>query len=633
MPLLTLKQIHLAYGPQVLLEAENLSIDSGEVIGLLGRNGAGKSSLLKLLNGDVHPDSGERWLKPGCRVACLEQELPLDTSDTVYDFIAWGLDQVGELLARYHALTSHSDSAPDMKLLESIQHDIDARDGWTLQQKVETVISQLELEADVPVASLSGGWIRRAALARALVCDPDILLLDEPTNHLDIPAIEWLEKLLAEFHGAIILITHDRAFLQKTANRIMELDRGKLIDWPHDYQAFLRHRDAQLAAEEKTNQEFDKKLAREEAWIRQGIKARRTRNEGRVRALKKMRDEYQERRSRQGNARLAINKSELTGKIVVEAEGIRHGYDGKTLIRDFNTTILRSDKIGLIGPNGVGKTTLLKILLGEIKPDHGNVKTGTRLEIAYFDQLRAQLDPEKSVQDNLAEGSDHISINGRSKHVISYLQDFLFSPDRIRQPVKSLSGGEQNRLILARLFSKPANVLILDEPTNDLDMETLELLEEILLEFDGTLLLVSHDRAFLDNVVTSSIIFEGDGRVNQYVGGYQDWLNHGGSFADEKIASKTTEKPAPVKKDKPQQQQPTRSVKLSYMVQRELDQLPEKIEEAEARVAELEQQISDPAFYEQDQDSINSTLKAVSSAQEGLEALYARWEEIEQQQQ
>lgn len=629
MPLLTLKDIHLAYGPQVLLDAESLSIDSGEVVGLLGRNGAGKSSLLNLLNGDIKPDSGERWLKPGCRVACLEQELPLDSEASVYDFIAGGLEEIGDLISTYHALTSHPETTPDMKKLEKIQHEIDANDGWALQNKVETIISQLELEADIPVSSLSGGWIRRTALARALVREPDVLLLDEPTNHLDIPAIEWLEKLLLDFRGAIVLITHDRTFLQKTANRIVELDRGKLIDWPHDYQAFLRHRDAQLAAEEKANQEFDKKLAREESWIRQGIKARRTRNEGRVRALKKMREEFSARRKLQGNARLAVNKSDLSGKIVVEAEGICHGYEGTTLIRDFSTVILRGDKIGLIGPNGVGKTTLLKILLGKIKPDYGKVKTGTRLEIAYFDQLREQLDPEKSVQDNLAEGSDHITINGQSKHVISYLQDFLFSADRVRQPVKSLSGGEQNRLILARLFSKPANMLVLDEPTNDLDMETLELLEEILLEFEGTLLLVSHDRAFLDNVVTSSIVFEGEGRVNQYVGGYQDWVDHGGSFAERN----TSPESPPVKKDKPQKQQPARPGKLSYKLQRELDQLPGKIESAETALATLEAEISDPDFYANTQAVIDKKMREVATAQEALESLYDRWEEIEQGQQ
>ena len=627
MPLLTLKDIHLAYGPQVLLDAEAMTIDAGDIIGLLGRNGAGKSSLLKLLHGDIRPDGGERWVQPGTRIAMLEQDLPYKASETVYDFIAGGLAKTGALLSQYHQLISAAD--PDMKKLARLQHEIDGADGWKLQNRVETVISQLDLPADNLMSSLSGGWTRRAALARALVSDPDILLLDEPTNHLDIPAIEWLEKLLLDFRGAIILITHDRAFLQRTANRIMELDRGKLIYWQHDYQAFLKHRDQQLTAEAKTNAEFDKKLAKEEQWIRQGIKARRTRNEGRVRALEKMREEVRARLNVQGSAKISLNKSEMSGKIVVEAEGIRHGYGDETLIDNFSITVMRGDRIGLIGPNGIGKTTLLKILLGQLKPDHGKVKTGTKIEIAYFDQLREQLDPEKSVQDNLAEGSDYVTINGRDVHTISYLQDFLFTADRIRQPVKSLSGGEQNRLILARLFSKPANVLVLDEPTNDLDMETLELLESILVEFEGTLLLVSHDREFLDNVVTSSIVFEGNGEVNHYVGGYQDWVSHGGKFATSDIS----EKKAIERQPKPQKQQPDKSNKLSYKVQRELDQLPGKIEEAENHLAELEKKISDPAFYSKDQVTVNKTMDDITKAQEALEGLYARWEEIEQSQQ
>ncbi|MGA0934896.1 MAG: ATP-binding cassette domain-containing protein [Pseudohongiellaceae bacterium] len=631
MPLLTLKDIHLAYGPQVLLNAENMIIEAGDIIGLLGRNGAGKSSLLKLLHGDIRPDGGERWLKPGARVAMLEQELPFKASETVYEFVAGGLARTGALLSQYHQLIA--DDAPDMKKLERLQQEIDSLDGWKLQLKVDTVISQLDLPADTLMSALSGGWTRRAALARALVSEPDILLLDEPTNHLDIPAIEWLEQLLMEFRGAIVLITHDRAFLQRTANRIMELDRGQLIYWQHDYRAFLEHRDQQLAAEAKTNAEFDKKLAREEEWIRQGIKARRTRNEGRVRALEKMREEAKARRNLQGNARMTLNKSELSGKIVVEAEGIRHGYDGKTLIDHFSINIMRGDRIGLIGPNGTGKTTLLKILLGQITPDHGKVKTGTKIDIAYFDQLREQLDPEKSVQDNLAGGSDHVTINGRDMHVISYLQDFLFEPGRIRQPVKALSGGEQNRLILARLFSKPANVLVLDEPTNDLDMETLELLEEILLKFEGTLLLVSHDRAFLDNVITSCIVFEGYGQVNHFVGGYQDWVSHGGHFADEKKAADQPDAASAPKPQKPQPQQPAKPGKLSYKLQRELDMLPGEIEKAEAALHTLEKTISDPTFYNNDPQKVDATLKQVAAAQEALDKLYARWEEIEQGQQ
>ena len=634
MPLLTLKDIHLAYGPQVLLEKEAMTIESGDIVGLLGRNGVGKTSLLKILIGENKPDSGERWVSPGIRIAALEQELPFQAEETVYEFIAGGLEKVGRLLKEYHQLTVLTEGTVDMDKLSRLQTEIDAIDGWKIQQKVETVISQLDLPSDSPMSSLSGGWSRRAALARALVLEPDILLLDEPTNHLDIPAIEWLEKLLLDFRGAIVLITHDRTFLQKVSNRIMELDRGHLIYWQHDYEGFLIHRDQQLAAEAKTHSEFDKKLAREEVWIRQGIKARRTRNEGRVRALEKMRNELKARRNVQGNARISLNKSDASGKIVVEALGIKHGYDDKQLVKDFSITIMRGDRIGLIGPNGTGKTTLLKILLGQLTPDHGKVKIGTRIEIAYFDQLREQLELEKTVQDNLADGGDFVTINGRDVHVISYLQDFLFTPDRIRQPVKSLSGGEQNRLILARLFSKPANMLVLDEPTNDLDMETLELLEEILLSFDGTLLLVSHDRAFLDNVVTSSIVFEGDGEVNHYIGGYQDWIYHGGSFNSESSTGKNSgtsqEKP---EQPKPLKQQLTQPRKLSYMLQRELDQLPGKIEEAEIALGQLEETISSPEFYQQEQSRIDDALKQVSAAQESLEKLYARWEEIEQGQQ
>ncbi|MDG2174713.1 MAG: ATP-binding cassette domain-containing protein [Gammaproteobacteria bacterium] len=634
MPLLTLKNIHLAYGPHVLLDKEAMVIDAGDRIGLLGRNGVGKSSLLKILTDEVKPDAGERWLQPGSKVAYLDQELPLQAKETVYDFVAGGLENIGKLLSDYHQLLTTASDDASLKKMEQLQHDIDVLDGWKFQNKVETVISQLQLPADDLMSTLSGGWTRRAALARALVIDPDVLLLDEPTNHLDIPAIEWLEKLLLDFRGAIVLITHDRSFLQRTANRIMELDRGTLISWQHDYQGFLKHRDQQLAAEAKVNQEFDKKLVKEEVWIRQGIKARRTRNEGRVRALEKMRAEVKARRGLQGNAKIAINKSDSSGKIVVEAEDISHGFDGEMLIKPFSITILRGDRIGLIGPNGYGKTTLLKILLGKLKPEHGKIKTGTRIEIAYFDQLREQLDPEKTVQENLADGGEFVEINGRNVHVISYLQDFLFEPGRIRQPVKSLSGGEQNRLILARLFSKPANVLVLDEPTNDLDMETLELLEEILLTFDGTLLLVSHDRAFLDNVVTSSIVFEGNGEVNHYVGGYQDWIKLGGKFADKAIIE-NSENPKTITTEqlsKPQQQQP-RPGKLSYKVQRELDQLPAKIETAETKLTALESTISDPTFYDNDQGTIDATLKNMAAAQESLEQLYARWEEIEQGQQ
>ncbi|MDC0598713.1 ATP-binding cassette domain-containing protein [Gammaproteobacteria bacterium] len=628
MPLFRLTDIHLAYGTQVLLDDINLSIKAGDRIGLLGRNGAGKSTFLKLLSGQVQPDSGELWVRPGARIACLAQELPEADQQSVYDYVAGGLAEAGKLLKEFHHLINQPPESQDLNKLERVQRDLDANDGWSLQLKVDSVITMLELPGETLMSELSGGWSRRVALARALVSEPDVLLLDEPTNHLDIPTIQWLEKQLNDFRGAIVVITHDRAFLQKIAKQIIELDRGHLRCWQYDYQRFLVFREQQLAAEEKTNAEFDKKLAQEEVWIRQGIKARRTRNEGRVRALERMREEFGARRKVQGTAKIELNSSERSGKIVIEAEHISHSFEDNEIVRDFSTKILRGDKIGFIGPNGAGKTTLLKILLGELSPLNGKVKIGTKIQAAYFDQLREQLDPEKNVIDTLAEGSEYIEIKGKSRHVISYLQDFLFTPDRIRQPVKSLSGGEQNRLILARLFSKPANLLILDEPTNDLDLETLELLEELLLEFDGTLLLVSHDREFLDNVVTSSIIFEGNGKVQQYVGGYKDWIKRGGSFSADSSDNKSVEKNKPAI-EKPVEEKP----KLSYKIQRELNQLPELIEKAEIDISKLEQQIAKPDFYQQDRSKTDEVLKRLAEAQKNLEALFIRWEEIEQQQQ
>lgn len=625
MSLFRLTDVYLAYGTHVLLDKVSLTIAPGERWGLLGRNGAGKSTFLKLLKGSIQPDSGEIWRQPELRVAYLDQELPADSEQTVFEFVADGLAEAASLIKRFHFLIEQPPSDQVMAELEQVQRDIDTKDGWSLQQRVENIISSLKLPADKRMRELSGGWKRRVALGQALVNDPDLLLLDEPTNHLDIPAIQWLEKQLRDYRGAVVVITHDRSFLQQVANRILEIDRGKLRAWQHDYRRFLEFRDQQLEAEAKANADFDKKLAQEEVWIRQGIKARRTRNEGRVRALEALREEYSARRSVEGKANMQLNTADASGKIVIELDNITHAYEGRTLLRKFSTKVMRGDKIGLVGPNGCGKSTLLKILLGKLVPDEGEVKIGTRIELGYFDQLRAGLDQNKSVIENLADSGDYIEVNGKPRHVISYLQDFLFAPDRLRQPVRALSGGEQNRLILARLFAKPSNLLVLDEPTNDLDLETLELLEELLSEFQGTLLLVSHDRAFLDNVVQSCIVFEGKGRVQRYVGGYQDWIDHGGKFQSEEreevpAAAAIAEVVAPAK-------EPVR--KLSYKLQRELEQLPLAIEKAETALQVLQTQTNEDGFYQRPHDKTAPVLAKLAEAQQALDSLYQRWEELE----
>ncbi|MFT7371466.1 MAG: ATP-binding cassette subfamily F protein uup [Oleiphilaceae bacterium] len=530
MPLLSLTNVSLAFGTHVLFDKIELTVHRGQRTGILGRNGAGKSTFMKMLDGQHVPDSGKLWIRPGIKVGYLTQDLPDANDATVYDVVSDGLAEVGALLKEYHHLIMGEFDEASMTKLTRVQDELEAKDGWSFGQKIDAIIEALDLPADTPMKSLSGGWRRRVAMARVLVSDPDLLLLDEPTNHLDIPTIYWLEKQLESFRGALMLVTHDRAFLQRMSTSIIEIDRGNLRYWEGDYQGFLRFQAEQLAAEETANSLFDKRLAQEEIWIRQGVKARRTRNEGRVRDLKKMRDERGERRERQGKANFAVETASRSGKIVVEVENLSKTYDGQCIVKDFSTSIMRGDRIGFIGANGMGKSTLLKLLLGQVEPDAGSVKIGTKMELAYFDQLRDQLDLDKTVIENMAEGREFITINGKDRHVISYLQDFMFTPERTRQPVKALSGGEQNRLILARLFSKPANILVLDEPTNDLDMETLELLEEILLEFNGTILLVSHDREFLDNVVTSCIVFEGEGVIKEYVGGYADFIRHGGTL-------------------------------------------------------------------------------------------------------
>jgi ATP-binding cassette subfamily F protein uup len=628
MPLLRLDNAALHYGNLALLDGVSFSVTKGSRIGLLGRNGAGKTTLLKVLAGDILPDSGERWLRPGTRIAWLQQDLPEADQQTVYDVVASGLAETGKLLAEYHHLVQ-SEDLTDMSALARVQQKLEAEDGWRLQQRVETTITQLELPADASMSELSGGWRRRVALAQALVSKPDILLLDEPTNHLDIPAIRWLEEQLRSFKGALILITHDRRFLQNVANWMAELDRGHLTLWQGDYKGFLRHREQQLLAEERANELFDKKLAQEEVWIRQGIKARRTRNEGRVRALEALREQRGARRERTGKASFVVEDAARSGKIVAELENVGHRYDDNLVIKDFSTIIQRGDRIGIVGANGAGKTTLVKILLGELEPTSGKVSRGTRLEVAYSDQLREHLDPEKNLIDNVCGGQDFIDIDGRRRHAISYLGDFLFSPDRVRMPVKALSGGEQNRAVLARLFSKSANLLVLDEPTNDLDMETLELLEEILLDFDGTVLLVSHDRAFMDNVITSLIVLDGNGGVNEYVGGYSDWEARGGSLSE---ATALTSKPA-AETEKPNtavaKKPATKTPKLSYKDQRELSKLPEKIEKLEAQQSQLEEQLSEPGFYQSDHEIVKKVTGELKQLQAQLEAAYERWDELE----
>ncbi len=635
MTLLRLEGLQLAYGTHVLLDGADLVLEKGERLALVGRNGTGKSTLLKLVAGEILPDDGSIWRAPGLKIGVLEQDLPSASGETIFDVVAQGLPQAGELLAEYHHLVQAAE--PDMKRMATLQSRLEAIDGWSFHQRIDVVLTRLGLPADDLMSSLSGGWRRRVALARALVAEPDLLLLDEPTNHLDLDTIAWLEEQLLDFNGAVLFITHDRAFLSKLATTILELDRGRLGRYPGDYAKYQQQKAHELEVEARENAEFDKKLAQEEAWIRQGIKARRTRNEGRVRALEQLRRERSQRREVQGRASFGIDSGERSGKRVVELVGVTHRFGDETIVRDLSLEIQRGDRIGLIGRNGAGKTTLLKILLGELEPSEGTVRLGTNIKVAYFDQLRAGLEPEKSVYDNVAQGSDRIAVGGKDKHVISYLQDFLFTPERARQPVKALSGGESNRLLLAKLFTQPANVLVLDEPTNDLDVETLELLEELLLDFDGTLLLVSHDRAFMDNVVTGVLAFEGDGVVREYVGGYSDWVRQGGKLPPapwEGAARQQVEPTAKAVEKAPASPAPSappakKPAKLSYKLQRELDALPAEIERLEAEVAEYEARVGDPAFYQQEAGVVSEVLQAMSDKQAELDAAMERWMELE----
>ena len=624
MPLVTLQDIYLSYGQPPLIDHINLVIERGERVCLIGRNGAGKSTLLKILTGQITADDGVLKRASGVKIAQLEQSVPEDAQGSVFDVITQGLGAEGELAKRYHHLILELGTNPSdqtMRDLEECQSELDRVNGWDINQRVESIITKMDLDADVDISSLSGGYKRRVLLARALVCDPDLLLLDEPTNHLDIDAIQWVEQFLLKWEGSLLFISHDRRFMNNLATRFIEIDRGQLAEFNCNYVTYLQRKEEILEVEDKQNALFDKRLSQEEVWIRQGIKARRTRNEGRVRALESMRREYADRRKRQGTARMDIQQAERSGKIVAEAQNISFAFAGdqQPVVRDFSTLIQRGDKVGFIGRNGVGKTTLIKLLLSELVPQQGSIKTGTNLNVAYFDQYRSALDEEKSVQDNVSGGRDMLEIGGKPKHVISYLQDFLFAPERCRQPVKALSGGERNRLLLAKLFTQPSNVLVLDEPTNDLDIDTLDLLEELLIDYKGTIILVSHDRAFLNNVVTSTLVFEGNGSINQYIGGYDDWLRQ-----------RKTEQPASSQQPaKAQTKASSASKKLSYKDQRELDNLPQEIENLETQIAELSEQISQPDFYRGDRNDIAETETRLSELQQQLSHCYDRWESLE----
>ena len=631
MPLLRLDEVELHFGTHVILDRVSMNLDSGQRVGLLGRNGAGKTTLFKILAGELNPDAGERWLKPGARLARLEQELPDGEDVTVYDVVAGGLEAAGRLLARYHQIIA-SGSEADMDELANIQQALEAEDGWQLQQRVETVISQLGLPTDTSMAALSGGWRRRVSLARALVTQPDILLLDEPTNHLDIPTIEWLEGHLKSFRGALVVISHDRRFLQNCVTSMAELERGHMSLWQGDYRGFLQFREQELASEARANALFDKKLAEEEVWIRQGIKARRTRNEGRVRALEALREERSQRRERQGTANFSVEDARASGKLVTELKDVSFSWASRPIVDRFSTIIQRGDRVGIVGRNGIGKTTLVKLLLGELAPENGEVQVGTRLEVAYSDQLRGQLDPEANLIDNICGGQEFIEINGRRRHAISYLGDFLFTPERVRTPVKALSGGERNRAILARLFTRPANLLVLDEPTNDLDIETLELLEEILADFKGTLLLVSHDRDFMDSVVTSLLVMGEDGSIEEQAGGYSDWESRGGRLVAEAAdgSPTTTSKKIAMVDDAVTEAKAKPRRKLSYKEQRELDGLPAHIEGLEEQQALLELEIASPDFYQQPADIVRKQLDNLEKLNSDLESAIERWSALEQ---
>lgn len=634
MALINLTGAYLSYSDAPLLDHTELHIEPNERVCLVGRNGAGKSTLMKVLAGEQKLDDGRLQIQQDVVVARLEQDPPRNAQGSVFDYVAEGVQQIAQQLKEYHDISLKVATDPsdqNLARMAHLQEALDHGDGWRFESRIHQVMEQLNLKEDMALSELSGGWLRKAALARALVSDPDVLLLDEPTNHLDVDTIRWLEAFLKEYKGSIIFISHDRAFIRNMATRIVDLDRGVLVSWPGDYDQYLEGKEEALRVEEQQNAEFDKKLAQEEVWIRQGIKARRTRNEGRVRALKALRRERAERREVMGTSRIQVEDVSRSGKIVFELENASYEIDGKVLLKDFTTTIMRGDKIALVGPNGCGKTTLIKLLLGELQPTTGTVRCGTKLDVAYFDQYRAELDPEKTVMDNVAEGKQEVMVGGKPRHILGYLQDFLFHPRRAMTPVKALSGGERNRLLLAKLLLKPNNLLILDEPTNDLDIETLELLEELLAEYQGTLLLVSHDRQFVDNTVATCWMFEGEGQVAEYVGGYHDARQQ----QDAVRATRAAQQPKPAAKPLTEEnavEKPRRTgttVRLSYKQQRELDELPALLEQYETRIAELQAEMENPDFFQKPHLETSRVLNELAEVEQKLEVAFERWEELE----
>lgn len=633
MDLIRISKAQLAFGTHALLNNADAVIESGERVCIVGRNGAGKSTLLKVLDGQVILDDGEINQLGGLKISRLEQDPPKGASGTVFDYVAQGMPEIANLLIDYHHVSNELQTECTDQLLnklERLSNKLEAADGWRFDSRIQLVLTKLELSPDAKLESLSGGWLRKVALARALVSEPDLLLLDEPTNHLDMTSVMWLEQFLKDFKGGIVFISHDRAFIRAIATRILDLDRGKLISYPGDYATYLEQKAHDLKVEESQNALFDKRLAEEEAWIRQGVKARRTRNEGRVRELKQLRNERKQRVDQVGKTDFNIETADRSGKLVFEAKHLSHAFKEKTIVSDFSTLVIRGDRIGLVGPNGVGKTTLLKLMFGDLAPDSGETKQGVNLEFAYFDQYREKLDEEATVQDNVAEGKQEVMMGGRSRHVLGYLQDFLFPPARARTPVKALSGGEKNRLLLAKLFLKPSNILVLDEPTNDLDIETLELLEDIINQYQGTVIIVSHDREFIDNTCSSVWAFEGNGKVTDIVGGYSDYEAYVSYLAEQEkqavqpAAKKVEKQPTPAAKPA------AKTNKLSYKLKLELEQLPNKMEQLEADVEAQQNVVGDPDFFKQDSDITTKALNHLAQLESDLEAAFERWEELEE---